>query len=290
MSTFDHNIATTSESSSSTVTSSPVFGYASDRTDHLRAGVVVSTTTIFPSTSPTTTLVFGEPPAPVPIGAIVGGTIAGVVLAVGVVVTWVWWGRCIKREKHKEKRELLRVLEVRENTRRNASTSGTGAPLGHSPASTLSKQKRTVKFGDEPPPLPSPKPSTSGDATITSRTKTPTSTTASSSLTTPYAPPKPSPLARALSTSSTKTSPPDTTITPLPPKPVTRIHLPIVDSRPVSSTLSSNSFYSIQSMDEPQPRIPSGLINAALSPPEPSKKFSFLNYLPPSRLRDVTAR
>lgn len=43
----------------------------------------------------------------VPIAAIAGGTAAGVVLALVLVVGWTWWGRCIKRRKAKERKEAV---------------------------------------------------------------------------------------------------------------------------------------------------------------------------------------
>lgn len=100
----------------STLTPPPTFGYPeSTPTDKplqlhylpVRDGVLVSTTTIIPSGTPTATIVEGDGSPPVPIAAIVGGTVAGVLLAVGIVVAWVSWGRCIKREQRKEKQELV---------------------------------------------------------------------------------------------------------------------------------------------------------------------------------------
>ncbi|KAI0807036.1 hypothetical protein C8Q74DRAFT_1225494 [Fomes fomentarius] len=58
----------------------------------------------------------------VPVAAIASGTAAGVVLALAAVIGWTWWGRCIKRKEAKRRKEALAYLEVRENTRRNAST------------------------------------------------------------------------------------------------------------------------------------------------------------------------
>ena len=93
-----------------TLTSPPKFGHPGSTEHallHVRDGVPVSTTTVIPSGTPTTTIITGDGSPPIPIAAIVGGTVAGVLLAVGMVVAWVLWGRCIKREQQKEKRELV---------------------------------------------------------------------------------------------------------------------------------------------------------------------------------------
>ena len=73
-----------------------------------------------------------------PVPAIAGGTAAGVALALLAVVGWTWWGRCLKRRAAKQRKEAVRppcwassciahssklaFLQVRENTRKNAST------------------------------------------------------------------------------------------------------------------------------------------------------------------------
>ncbi|KAK7693051.1 hypothetical protein QCA50_002616 [Cerrena zonata] len=300
----------------STITTPPRFGYPQTTENsllHLRDGVLVSTTTIIPSGTPTTTIFTGDGSPPVPIAAIVGGTVAGVLLAVTVVTAWMLWGRSIKREQRKQKRELLRALEVRENTRRNASSSGRGTPLGFSPASTMSKQKRAIKFGDERKPTGILKSSSTSDVTTASHARS------ASMNGTAYSrvPANPSPLSRSTSSAppSIRSSPVSTpskspiALPPVPPIPripsipmappvntKIRLHLP-EDTQPTPtlhhqpSSLSSDSVYStpnssfveVEPTPPPQPRIPSGLIAAALGPPNEGKKFSFLNYLPPSR-------
>ncbi|KAI0710435.1 hypothetical protein C8T65DRAFT_648356 [Cerioporus squamosus] len=82
----------------------------------------------------------------VPVAAIAGGTAAGVVLALVAVVGWTWWGRCIKRRKAKERKEALAFLEVRENTRKNASSLSAPAPQ-YRPAFTIrGHPSRKVQF------------------------------------------------------------------------------------------------------------------------------------------------
>ena len=46
----------------------------------------------------------------VPIPAIAGGTVAGVLLALVAVVGWSWWGRCIKRRHAKQRKEAVRTF------------------------------------------------------------------------------------------------------------------------------------------------------------------------------------
>ncbi|KAI0075805.1 hypothetical protein K474DRAFT_1355595 [Panus rudis PR-1116 ss-1] len=249
---------------------------------HLRADII--TTTIFPDGTPTTTLVFGTPPAPVPVGAIAGGTVAGVLLAVSAVVGWVWWGKCIKRQKAKEKRELLKALEVRENTRRNAS-SALSTPTGPSPTSTIGKKDRTIKFiSEKAPPVP---PIPDSFKPVPTAASSPPQTKPAN----PYAPARPSPLARALSGSRRKSppaSPPGTQSSSGAATPTPRDSGftsgsqgdPSLEHK--SSNLSSSSFYSVQSWeDEPQP-VPQSLISAALESPE-QKRIPIPNYLPVSR-------
>lgn len=227
------------------------------------------------------------------------------------------------------------MLEVRENTRKNASTSGRGTPLGFSPASTLSKQNRAIKFGDVRKPQGILKASsTSGQlcsyATLlsinSSTFKFLDVTTASHARSASangtvfsHVPANPSPLSRSTSSAppSIRSSPittpsrspiPLPTVPPLPrmpsipsPPPVNtkiRVHLPngtdprLTPTPPQqrNSSPSSSSVYSTPNSSfvdvtepDPQPRVPSGLIAAALAPPAEGKKFSFLNYLPPSR-------
>ncbi|TFK93158.1 hypothetical protein K466DRAFT_594628 [Polyporus arcularius HHB13444] len=82
----------------------------------------------------------------VPIAAIAGGTAAGVVLALVLVVGWTWWGRCIKRKKAKERKEALAFLEVRENTRKNASSLSAPATQYRPGFSIRGHPSRKVQF------------------------------------------------------------------------------------------------------------------------------------------------
>ena len=134
-------------------------------------------------------------------------------------------------------------------------------------------------------------------------------------------PANPSPLSRSVSSAppslrSSPVSTPTKSSIPLPPVPPVprmpsiptpppvntkiRLHLPSGETQtlpttrpqPQSPSQSSNSsvystpnssFVDVEPAPPPQPRIPSGLITAALGSPTEGKKFSFLNYLPPSR-------
>jgi len=71
--------------------------------------VQVTTTTLF--TTPTSGHTDSQvhPLSSIPIGAIVGGTIAGSALAVLVVVTWIYWGKQIQKTKRKQEEEQVCV-------------------------------------------------------------------------------------------------------------------------------------------------------------------------------------
>ncbi|KAH8102822.1 hypothetical protein BXZ70DRAFT_751259 [Cristinia sonorae] len=107
--------------------------------------VAVSTTTVFPNGTalPTPTGHRSD----LPIASIVGGTVAGVVLALAAVIGWIWWGKCIERDRTKKKEKMLAVLEVRENTRRNASSSTRTLEYNsYTPPTPYKHQNRSVKF------------------------------------------------------------------------------------------------------------------------------------------------
>lgn len=81
----------------------------------LRA-VQVVTTTIFspsPSTDPS-----GQSTSSVPVPAIVGGIIGGVVLAVAITFIWICWGREIKKTKRKQEEEKVYVFSLIPSTAR----------------------------------------------------------------------------------------------------------------------------------------------------------------------------
>ncbi|KAI0315541.1 hypothetical protein OF83DRAFT_347319 [Amylostereum chailletii] len=129
--------------------------------ESIRPGaLVVVTKTIFADPSQTPGLI--PPNTPVPIGAIAGGAVGGVVLAIVAVTAWSWWGRCIKRKQAKQRKEAREFIAVRENTRRNASTSG--PRMLRQPARSYHPRGRKVKFASsprssavekqEPPPMP----------------------------------------------------------------------------------------------------------------------------------------
>ncbi|KAH9830962.1 uncharacterized protein C8Q71DRAFT_862098 [Rhodofomes roseus] len=83
----------------------------------------------------------------IPVAPIAGGAAGGVVLAVAVVVAWVWWGKCIKRKTVKERQEALARLQVRENTRKNASS---GSFTSNPKSSRAARREKKVSFASTP--------------------------------------------------------------------------------------------------------------------------------------------
>lgn len=68
--------------------------------------VDVTTTTVFPSSS-TVPSAAGGSSSQLPIAAIAGGTSAGAVLAIAIVIAWTIWGRSIKRSRAKQQKEAV---------------------------------------------------------------------------------------------------------------------------------------------------------------------------------------
>ena len=137
------------------------------------AGTIL-TTTVFTTSTPT-----GEAAAlpsstttsadNVPVGAIAGGAVAGVFLAVAAVIAWHLWGRNIRRKEAEKRKQAVRsavlrhranhedprtdprgaqfaFFQVRENTRRNASTLSSPYSTYRPPAGTNNSNERKVKF------------------------------------------------------------------------------------------------------------------------------------------------
>ena len=83
----------------------------------LSSGVQVVTLTVFSTGSAGSTGVpassGGGGGSGVPIGAIVGGAAAGVILAVALVLLWKYWGLVIKRTDRRKRKEAVCVLHFR---------------------------------------------------------------------------------------------------------------------------------------------------------------------------------
>ncbi|KAI0648200.1 hypothetical protein C8Q79DRAFT_905316 [Trametes meyenii] len=287
--------ANTTESSG--IRSSPASLSTLTTIDNVQATHAVITTTITSGgvgSLPTAAAVSQSRTSDVPVAAIAGGTAAGVVLAFVAVISWAWWGRCIKRKKAKEVKEALAVLQVRENTRKNASSSSHPITQYRPTFFSRAQHERRVKFM---PTALSPTPSTV-KGTVDSKTVLTVSFLREEKTTSPPAvsprPPTPS-----------STLQPPTIEPPLPPpiprRNPSRTRAPIdstVSNAPSSfaqhrlvhqpSTLSTGSVYSTQSAIEERQTsaVPSSLLQALTN--EDMRKSLLANYLPWNRHRTST--
>ncbi|TCD60268.1 hypothetical protein EIP91_010447 [Steccherinum ochraceum] len=251
----------------------------------------LSTTTVFPKGTalPVATVHRSQ----LPLASIIGGAVAGVALAIVVVIGWVWWGKCIERGKRKERAKMLAALEVRENTRRNASSTHIRSSSEHSygPSVMNREQKRSIKFAsgsstasttpltrdvekgplleDRVPPSPGPQPLT-------------------------YIPHRRSPLIS--STQLAKATAPS-----IPPRLPLRASPAIVSdlqSAHRGSLVSTPSIYSTQSGEDRQMEVPPSLLAAALGYLDTRRPPSAVHLAPamahnvsdgPSRLSQVSS-
>ncbi|KAI0781285.1 hypothetical protein BD413DRAFT_464631 [Trametes elegans] len=255
--------------------------------------ITTTITTGGSSPLPTVAAVQQHRSANVPVGPIVGGTVAGFVLALAVVIGWVWWGKCIKRKKAKEVKEALAVLQVRENTRKNASSLSHPASQYRPAFSFRTQQQRRVTFVPDTP--------SSGQSTLKG-TADPNKLEGDTEKGPSQNTPAPLP-----STPSTIPEEPAEDAEPELPPPVPRRN-PARGRKPVdstvsnapsafaqhrlvhqSSTLSSGSVYSTQSaVDEHRNSgVPSSLLLALAN--EDVRRSLLANYMPWNRHRNSTA-
>ncbi|KAI0822687.1 hypothetical protein BC628DRAFT_1388604 [Trametes gibbosa] len=254
--------------------------------------VITTTITTGGSSLPTVPPVSGSRGAQVPVSAIAGGAAAGVVLALAAVISWTWWGRSIKRKKAKEIKEALAVLQVRENTRKNATTTSRPASQYRPSFSLRNQQQRKVKFV---PPVPSSGGSTLKGAAPDSRhsadgEKHGFEDAVAPRPSTPAAPMEEAP------------APPEPAVPPpVPRRNPSRTRLPIdstISNAPSAfaqhrlvhqpSTVSSASAYSTQSAVEERQSsgVPPSLLLALNN--EDVRRSLLANYLPWSRHRNST--
>ncbi|KZS99321.1 hypothetical protein SISNIDRAFT_462149 [Sistotremastrum niveocremeum HHB9708] len=123
--------------------------------EHLRARSPqnqVVTTTIF--TGPSQTAPTQSSGTPIPLGAIIGGTVAGATLAVIAVLCWIWWGRSIKRQQQQRRAQLKGQTYARPViTHGRSSTSSRGSasklplnPIAPVPPAWATASERRVSF------------------------------------------------------------------------------------------------------------------------------------------------
>ncbi|KAA1479724.1 hypothetical protein DENSPDRAFT_846341 [Dentipellis sp. KUC8613] len=106
---------------------------------------VVTTTVWAPGSSTTAGLQNPSVRSDLPIGAIVGGAVGGVILALSAVMGWAWWGRCLRRREEEQRTEMHSILAIRENTRRNAS-SNISLPTHYELVPNVQAASRKVRF------------------------------------------------------------------------------------------------------------------------------------------------
>lgn len=272
----------------------------------------IITTTVYTSATPTDEPAAAPVPSSgpvdtVPVGAIAGGAVAGVFLAVAAVIAWHLWGRNIKRKEAEKRKQAFAFFQVRENTRRNAST--LSRPQGsYRPSSTASStSERKVKFVSLDPRVtftdPNAAPASGSENEKTDANTPPSITPPIRAYT--HAPARPSPLAKSVtppddsSSSSTEASVPPLPERPSPTRSNTDASKATTTTAPSSwrgpamlepphlhhksSNASSVSMYSTQSGEERQIRAPPSLIMAALSQPDPSQPL-IPEYTPAQRL------
>ncbi|CDO68997.1 hypothetical protein BN946_scf184834.g4 [Trametes cinnabarina] len=258
--------------------------------------ITTTITTGGTGTLPTIAAVSRSDQSNVPVAAIAGGTAAGVVLALIVVVGWAWWGKCIKRKKAKQIKEALAVLEVRENTRKNASSLSHPASQYRPAFSLRGQHDRKVTFISAAP--------SSDQSTLkgTMDSKSASAAAAEKNMSEKSAPRPPTPAAVKDSASAKVEKPEPPLPPPVPRRNPTRGRAPVestMSAAPTSyaqhrlahqpSTLSSGSVYSTQSAIEERQTsgVPSSLLLALGS--EDIRRSLLANYLPWNRPRNSTA-
>ncbi|KAI0653213.1 hypothetical protein C8Q70DRAFT_1059527 [Cubamyces menziesii] len=243
---------------------------------------------------PTAAAISQQNRSDVPVAAIAGGTVAGVLLALVAVIGWAWWGKCIKRKKAKEVKEALAVLQVRENTRKNATSLSYPAGQYRPVFSLRGPQDRKVTFVSASP--------SSGQSTLkgTLDPKVP-SGDAEKGATQHNPIPRPPTPAAAPQENTPRSEPPLPLPPPVPRRNPGRGRAPVdstVSTAPSSyaqhrlvhqpSTLSSGSVYSTQSAIEERQTtgVPSSLLIALGN--EDIRRSVLASYLPWNRNRNST--
>ncbi|KAJ3554584.1 hypothetical protein NM688_g3033 [Phlebia brevispora] len=211
----------------------------------------------------------------VPIAAIAGGAAGGIFLAIAAVLLWHWWGWSIKRKEDEERQEAFAFLQLRENTRRNASTA-MQQYTSYRPSFSSRDHKRKVKFASHGTPTANYATEKAPiDDAFVSEPKL-------KDLAEKYASMDEAELTAAIRTEVTRPPLACLSLSDNHQADISRgaIHSATTESLQTpslahkSSTVSSISMYSTQSGEEHQMRVPSSLIMAALGRLDPRRPLS----------------
>ncbi|KAI1790694.1 hypothetical protein LXA43DRAFT_466881 [Ganoderma leucocontextum] len=245
--------------------------------------VTTTVTSVGSGSFPTLGAVSNPVTSAIPVAAIAGGTAAGVAIALVAVIGWTWWGRCIKRKAAKERKQALAFLQVRENTRRNASTLSHPAPQYRPAFSTHSTQERKVTFASRA--------LSSSQSTLRGTVETKKGPIDSEKAAR-HAPPRPpTPTAQVMDAHNRHET---GMLPPLPHRNPQRERVsiePFAVPDPIqhrlihqASTLSSGSVYSTQSaLADGQSAVPSSLLSALAN--DGNRRSLLASYLPWNRYR-----
>ncbi|KAF9792294.1 hypothetical protein BJ322DRAFT_1028307 [Thelephora terrestris] len=107
---------------------------------------IVTITILSPSATSHAQPISNNAGVPIPVASIVGGCLAGIIIAVAAVVGWHLWGRSIKRKEEVRRKEVTAHHATQRNTKLNAFAS---LPSSYTPSFRKHTQDRKVKFSTQ---------------------------------------------------------------------------------------------------------------------------------------------